>query len=368
VLIIIATDIIGGPGKGLFQFFKHAPAGEFDYILCNFNVRNRPFGQFINEAHRKNLNLVLLNQHATIDPSLLFQARKVLLETGANIVQTHGYKSNLIGFLLRRVCSHPWIGFAHGYTDDSNKIRFYNMLDRAVLGYADRVVTVSGSTKRLLVRSGVKESRISLIYNAVDPDEDKPTLDSHVVKKNYGIRVGQKVVGVVGRLNPEKGQLVFLKAFRSVLKIFPDVKALIIGDGQDRRNLEDYCKQNGMDGNVVFTGYQENMANFYQVLDILVLPSLSEGLPNAVLEAMSFGVPVVAASVGGVPEVIYDENGVLVPPGDHEALADRMTKLLRNDQLRQALGVKGRNSLYPNFSPSYRAQQIVELYKDLLSS
>lgn len=366
VLIIIATDIIGGPGKGLFQFLKYAPENEFDYILCNYNVRKRPFGHFIREARRRNLNLVLLNQHVRLDPSLILQARKILIDNDVNIIQTHGYKSNLIGFLLSRISSYPWVGFAHGYTNDGKRMRLYNMIDRTILKFTDRVVVVSESMQKLFVRSGIAESKIRLIYNAIDPDEEKPTVDARWLKKCYGIKEEQKIIGVVGRLNPEKGQLVFLKAFQKVLKRFPNVRALVIGEGQDRKKLVEYCKDNGMSESVIFTGYQENMANFYQLLDILVLPSLSEGLPNTVLEAMSYGITVIAASVGGVPEIINGDNGILFSPGDHGRLADCMVELLLNDSFRQALGIKGKNSLYPRFSPHHRAQQIISLYKDLL--
>jgi glycosyltransferase involved in cell wall biosynthesis len=368
VLIIIATDIIGGPGKGLFQFFDHAPQKEFDYVLCNFNVWNKEHGQFVREALRRNLNIMFLDQNAVIDPFLVFRARKIILQNQINIIQTHGYKSNLIGFFLRRLYSYPWLGFAHGYTYDNNRMRLYNFFDRFALRFADQVVAVSNSMKELLVRNGVKDSKIRVLYNAIDPAEGKSTIDGHKVKKEYGIREDQKIIGVVGRLNPEKGQLVFLKAFRKVLKRFPSVTALIIGEGQDREELEAYCNKHEMRESVRFTGYQEKISSFYQILDILVLPSLSEGLPNTVLEAMSFGIPVVATSVGGVPEVINNENGILVPPGDHETLVDGITRLLQDDQLRRALGIKGKDSLYPRFSPSYRAQQLIELYKNLSAS
>ncbi|TAK07836.1 MAG: glycosyltransferase family 1 protein, partial [Candidatus Manganitrophaceae bacterium] len=224
------------------------------------------------------------------------------------------------------------------------------------------------ATKELLIQSGVKESKIRVLYNAIEPAEEVPSADLHQVKEEYGIRADQKVIGVVGRLNPEKGQLIFLKAFQEIRKRFPNVIALMIGEGQDRATLEAYCDDNDMKGSVRFTGYQEKMSRFYQIFDLLVLPSLSEGLPNTVLEAMSFGVPVVATSVGGVPEVIYNGNGILVPPGDPKKLEEGILPLLHDERLRRALGEKGKSSLYPRFSPSCRAQQLIELYKNMLAS
>jgi glycosyltransferase involved in cell wall biosynthesis len=365
---MIATDAIGGPGKGLFHFLEHAPTDAFDYILCNFKLQNRPMGQFVQEASRRGLHLMLLPQRAAIDPGMILEARRVVREHGINVVQTHGYKSNVLGFFLRLFSRTPWIGFAHGYTDDNWKVRLYNRLDRFVLRCADRIVTVSDSMQNMLIRNGVEQKRIRLIYNAVDLPDRQCTFDGASLSQAHGIASGRKIVGVIGRLNPEKGQLVFLKAMRQVVTACPDVVALIVGDGQDRDALERYTHEHGLSDRVIFTGYQDNVLDYYRILDLLVVPSLSEGLPNAVLEAMSFAVPVLATRVGGIPEIIGDGNGVLVEPDDPQALADRMIELLSNEGLRASIASKGRASLYPRFDPRHRARQIVGLYEELLAA
>jgi len=221
--------------------------------------------------------------------------------------------------------------------------------------------------KALLTQHGVTAKKIRVIHNAVDPNETVPNTSGKEIRQRHGLTLDHKVIGVIGRLNPEKGQMIFLRAMEKTAQRFPDVRALIIGDGQDRAMLEGFCREKGLRDHVVFVGYQAKVANYYQVLDLLVLPSLSEGLPNTVLEAMSFGVPVLATAVGGVPEIIQNGNGMMVPPNDPEALAEGMIELLRDDALRQAMGLKGKSSLYPRFAPDYRVRQIVNLYEELLS-
>ena len=368
VLIMIATDAIGGPGKGLFHFLKHAPADAFDYVLCNFNLKNRPMGQFVQEARRRGLRLMLLRQRATFDPAMILEARRVVRDNGINVVQTHGYKSHVLGFFLRLLFRVPWIGFAHGYTDDNWKMRLYNRVDRRVLRFADRIVAVSASTRTMLIRGGVEQDRIRLIYNAVDLPAGQAATDRSRLRQAHGIGDDRIVVGVVGRLNPEKGQLVFLKAMREVVATCPGMVALIVGDGQDRGALERYSQEHGIADKVIFTGYRENVLDYYGILDLLVVPSLSEGLPNAVLEAMSFAVPVLATRVGGIPEIIGNGNGVLVDPDNPQALAERMIELLADKGLRTAIATKGRESLYPRFDPDHRARQIVGLYEELLTA
>jgi glycosyltransferase involved in cell wall biosynthesis len=338
-----------------------------DYVLCNFDFKNRRAGQFIEHARHNDLNLLLLNQRAAFDPTLLWQARRHVRERGINIVQTHGYKSNVLGVFLRAFSRKPWIAFAHGYTDDNWKMRRYMDLDLWMMRYADRVIAVSNATAELLVKSGIQKDRIRLIYNAIETPTVMPSASPAAIKRQHGVAPADKVIGVVGRLNPEKGQMIFLRALKSAIQTCPNLKALLIGDGQDRELLERYCLDNGLAEHVVFAGYRENIADYYQILDLLVLPSLSEGLPNTVLEAMSFGIPVLATRVGGVPEIIGKDNGVMVPPGDPDALAKQIVELLRNDALRASLGAEGQRSLYPRFAPEHRARQIFDVYDELLA-
>jgi len=368
VLIIISTSSIGGPGKGVFQFLKYADRGSFDYLLCSIDIGNKPKGEFIKEAVSKGLNIELLHQHFKFDPSMIWQARDIITKNDINIIQTHGYKESVLGFFLKKICKKPWIGFAHGYTNENIKVRLYNKLDSLALRAPDIVVTVSNPLKGFLVDSGISEKKIRIIYNAIDKDELKPDLSAGEVRNQYGIRNGDKLVGVIGRLSPEKGQAVFLHAFRKVAEKVPFAKAIIIGDGQDRERLMNFCSDNGLRDRVIFAGYQNNIANFYQILDLFVLPSFSEGLPNVVLEAMAFRIPVIATSVGGVPEVITDGlNGLLVPPGNSDIMAEKIIRLQGNDKGGETIAENAYRSLFPKFSPEHRAQQILTLYEELLS-
>jgi glycosyltransferase involved in cell wall biosynthesis len=131
--------------------------------------------------------------------------------------------------------------------------------------------------------------------------------------------------------------------------------------------LEELCRTSGLSDRVLFLGYRKDIADYYQAIDLLVQPSFSEGSPNTVLEAMSFGVAVLATAVGGVPEIIQGGNGMLVPPNDPDALAGKMIELLSDAALRTAIAAKGKNSLYPRFSADTRVREIVSLYDELLS-
>ena len=367
VLIMIAAEQISGPGKGVLQLVEHAAASGFEYVLCNFDRKTHSVGEFVSEAQRRKLDLRLLRQRTALDPALIVQARRLVQNHDIEIIQTHGYKSNTIGFLLRILCRRPWIGFAHGFIEVGWKNRLYNRIERLVLRRADRVVAVSGAMKELLVRHGIGAHKVRVIHNAIAPRESIPGASGLEVRQRHGIAPSDKVVGVFGRLNPEKGQRVLLKALETTVRSVQGVKVLIVGDGQDRVALEEFCRRRGLSNHVLFLGYRKDIPDYYGAIDLLVQPSFSEGSPNTVLEAMSFGVAVLATAVGGVPEIIQNGNGVMVPPNDPDALASKMIELLADPMFRREIGEKGRSSLYPRFSADTRVREIVGLYDELLT-
>jgi len=182
VLIIISTGIIGGPGKGLFQFLKKAPELGFDFTLCNFLATWMKKGkyEFYEKATAYGIRVHLIEQNFLIDPMLISRAIKVRNQCNNNIIQTHGYKPDVIGFFMKKFLKIPWIGFAHGYTYDDRKVKVYNWIDSLVLRYADKVVAVSDSMKKLLVKKGIKSSKIIIIRNAIDKSELIPSKSERI--------------------------------------------------------------------------------------------------------------------------------------------------------------------------------------------
>jgi len=370
VLIIFAASFTGGPGRGLLQLIKHAPSFSFDYTLCNFNAVYVDGGnnRFYEAAKASGIHVNLVDQYFPIDPTLLLRVLKTHHLYQNNIVQTHGYKPNIIGLFLKTFRKIPWIGFAHGYTDDNRRIKLYNRIDAFVLRFADAVITVSSSMKVLLIQKGICPDKIHVIRNAMDRAELRPMQSVETIKSELGITTGQDIIGVIGRLGPEKGQIVFLESFSQILKHHANVIALIVGDGQDKDRLVEYCREKHMAENVRFVGHVDNISDYYQIMDMLVIPSYSEGLPNVLLEAMAFEIPVVATAVGGIPEVINSNNGILVPPGDATRMAREVLRLLKDKQLSKQIQRNICEFLDSSFyQPELRAQKIAEIYRQVLS-
>jgi glycosyltransferase involved in cell wall biosynthesis len=232
---------------------------------------------------------------------------------------------------------------------------------------ATRVVTVSESLKSRLPQAARRKTVV--IPNAVDRAEVEPGSQARDVRAEFGIADRAVVAGVVGRLSPEKGQLCFLRALDLVRLEFPQVVGLLVGDGQDRAMLEAEAKELGLDKAVFFAGHTGCVGDFYRAMDVLVMPSLSEGMPNVALEAMMFAKPVVASRIGGVPEVVVDgETGFMAKAGDADALALALMRMLTAPRGMQVMGDAGRRRALENFSPTVRVERMLALYEQLFSA
>jgi len=367
VLIIIATNNLSGPGKGLMQFIQYASAHDFDYVLSNFIQKNQTTFEFMEVAKKRNLNFHLLPQKSWLDPSLIWKAYRLYKSHGCNIIQTHGYKGHIIAFVLSRLFGIKWVGVEHGWTYENFKVRLYNKLELLLLKYPDAVITVSPKLERTISKARGKKKKTAMILNAVDENELVSSIGRQGVREQLGINPDCITLGVFGRLSPEKGQHIMLEAFSSVVEKQSNIHLLLVGDGQERQSLENLAKKKNIMSKVSFVGYQRYMRDYYDASDLVVLPSLTEGLPNVVLEAMCLGKPVISTDVGGVREIINDgQNGWIVETGNHEQLATKIVEVISDKEQMSKVAAIVKQSIFPKFSPDLRAKKILQIYAELL--
>lgn len=368
VLILIDTAIIGGPGKGLFQLLKHSP--ELDYILCNFRYKNPKSTEFIDYARNHGIQITLLSQDFRFDPRPVQEISRLVRSEKVEIIQTHGYKGHLIAALLYRWLKIRWLAVAHGWTSEDWKVKIYHSLDRMLLPWADHVVTVSTKLQESIAawRPG---RPTELILNAVEEpaggNESAAAARSRI-RAECGASSDEILLGCFGRLSNEKGQAILLEAFSGLPEGAPRARLLFLGDGPDRAKLEAQACALRDPSLVQFLGHKSDLHDYYAAIDLLILPSLSEGLPNVVLEAMVSSVPVLSTDVGSVREIITDgQNGWLVKPGVPAAISGRLPELLSKPLLEE-MGRTAKASLFPKFCPRVRAERFQRIYRSLASS
>ncbi|MBJ6723675.1 glycosyltransferase [Geomesophilobacter sediminis] len=364
VLIAIDTLQIGGPGKGLLQFLRCGGMELCDPVLLGFprvGIARWPFGEAVRQSAVK---FEAITQRGPFDLSTIPKAHAVIKKHRIEILQSHGYKAHLVFFFLKRLTGLPWVAYVHGDTAENWKIKLYNRLEKALLRFADRVVVVSDQLKSKLDPKLVDSNRVRTIKNAIEPPP--PRSPSTDIRSAWGLGTDDLAVAVVGRFSPEKGQLVFIEALALVRERLKNVKGLLIGDGQDKELLQARARELGVEDALVFTGFQSDVAPYYDAADLVVLPSFSEGMPNVALEAMMFGKPVVASRVGGVPEVVVDGvTGRLVPARDPRRLAEAILAVLADPRLCAEYGQAGKKRVLEEFDPYRRAEQMTAVYAQL---
>lgn len=369
IFVSIDTEKVGGPGKGVLQFFKSGGSELSDPLVVLFDDGSMGKWQFKEALINAGMPFDILKQRMTYDPFLIPQAYRLIKSKGVQILQSHGYKPHVLCLALKLMTGLPWIAFVHGWTAENLKIEFYAKLDRFILRFADKIVVVSNAIKNRLNLNWIDEKKIKTIYNAIEPSEYDDLSLSNDIRNIYGISEKEKIIGVVGRFSPEKGQLYFLDAFKLIKDRFANVKAMLVGDGQDKEKILQKIKEYKLEKDVILTGYQEKITQFYKAFDVVVMPSLSEGMPNVALEAMLFEKPVIATNVGGIPEVVIDKvTGSIVPSQAPELLANQIIRIIDDPNLALEYGNAGRERVLAEFIPRKRVERIIELYTDLISN
>jgi glycosyltransferase involved in cell wall biosynthesis len=365
IVHLTASTFHGGPERQMLGLAHHLPPTDATFFLSFAEGgRCRPF---LSTARHHGFEAISL-EHDT--PRLVGAVREIaghLKAIGAHLLCCHGYKANLLGRLAARRVEIPAVAIARGWTGENFKVRLYERFDRFHLCWMDHVVCVSEAQAARVRRAGVRPTRMSIIYNAIDPLRFRePDQRYHAKLLRYFRQPRSHVIGAAGRLSPEKGFDVLVAAAERVQRTYPSVGFVLFGEGPQRARLQQQINAAGMGQTFVLAGFRPDFDRFLPHLDLLVLPSYTEGLPNVVLEAFAAAVPVVATAVGGTPEVIEEDiSGYLVPPGDAQTMAERISEALASTDHRLDMGRKGRLYVQEKFGFTMQARLYRELFEQL---
>ncbi len=366
IVVLISTRIVGGPAKGLLQVIPELNRrGHFEIVLCTFaNVGERP-SPFLLACRERGIRVVVLTQKFHLDPAPL-RVLRGLLEPPGSLLQTHGYKEAVFGAALRRLTGRPWVAFHHGTTEENLKVRLYHRLNKVLTQRADAIVSVS---RELADRTVAPRHRakLTIIENAVESAPSAALVRTRTLRDKWAAK--GCVMGCIGRLSREKGQALLIEAGGRLVRQGAVFTIVFVGDGPERESLVEKAQASGIGSHVRFLGHVKNPSEIYANLDMLVLPSFKEGMPNVILEAMQWQLPIVSTSVGAVPEMlVHGVSGLLVRPGDAMAMARAIAALMGDREKAVRMGAKARAALYPRFSPEKRVERFETLYRRVLES
>ena len=359
----------GGLENGLVHLINGTPPGRYRHALvCLADATD-----FVRRIHQPGVELIQLHRRAGQDWAVLARLGRTLRALRPAIVHTRNLSALEGQIPAALVSGARRVHGEHGRDvfDLAGANRKYNLLRRAIRPLVHRYVPVSRDLAEWLERRiGVEPERIRQIYNGVDPLRFSPRQGARPNLAPPGFLPDPAlVVGTVGRLAGVKDQATLLDAFACATSgdAIPQARLVLVGDGPLRKDLEGRARALGIAGRVWFAGDRADVNDLMRLFDLFALPSLGEGISNTVLEAMASGLPVIATRVGGNPELVREgSTGVLVPPGDPEALGAQIARLLADADLRRGLGRAARERIIQGFSWERCVEQYLGVYDELL--
>lgn len=306
------------------------------------------------------------------DANMLRQVRscaKYLRENKIDLIHTHDFYTNIFGMLAGRLARTPARVASKRETDGMRSVTQKAMEKNAYI-FAHSVVANAAAIKQHLVDRGVRENKIEVIHNGLDPARlaVDPKRSREGILSVLGLPMGKKLVTIVANLrHPVKNIPMFLRAAQIVSGAIPDAAFVIAGEGELMSEMKAMTAELRIASRVYFLGRCAKIAELLSVSYAGVLSSTSEGFSNSILEYMAAALPVVATRVGGAEEAVVEaETGFLVPSDDHDAMAERLIELLKNTHKASRLGGRGRSKVYLDFSLNRQLQSTRALYEKLL--
>jgi len=324
---------------------------------------------FVNVARQAGIRAHSIPMRHKLDFGIITKLRDLIIKEKIDLVHTHGVRANLVGRLAARMAGvNVIVTTVHSllvqdYPDLFSRLA-NTLIEKASRNLTTHFIAVSEGLQKALVKQGIPQSKITVIYNGLNPELFlKPGISRGQWRKKAGFRPDVPLVAIVGRLHPVKGHRYFLKSAAGILKERADVHFLVVGSGPERDRLEEYTRKLGIADHVTFTGFVTDVSELMPDINLLVVPSLWEGFGLTALEAMVVEVPVVATSVGGLPEIVnHGTTGMLVPPADEAGLIRGITWMLDHPQEAAEMAAAAKTAVEKKFTARAMARRTEQVY------
>ena len=361
VVEVMATGTNGGAQEHVFNLVNRLDLGFYDVSIMSLSP-----GSAVRKLQRHGFEVTVIDEPDDVIATATLAAH--LADARPDVVHNHMYRAEVVGTkaaIALGTAGHrrPWVIS----TVHSSRVRSCEDQEqlRRLTPSMDRLVVVSNAIDRKVVEEGRLGAERVLIYNGVDLERYDHQEPCCTLRDEYAMEPDAGIVGVVGRLELEKGHPTLLEAWPMVLERVPGAYLLIVGEGSRQDLLRQIAREQGIERHVIFTGRRDDIPAVTAALDVAVLPSYREAQGLTILEAMAMSRPVVASNVGGIPEMVQDGvTGLLVPPHDPPALAAAIARLLTNHQLADMLARAGHDLVHDRFCIQIMVNAVQALYDD----
>lgn len=366
---VVLAELAGSAGYGggeryLELLFDRLDRAEFSPLL----VCPEP-GPFVEKMTAMGIPTNVVHLRPLFNPLALLRLAHWLRRNDVTILQTHGARANVYGCLAAWLAGVPCVvstihNSIKDYDINSIQRFVYRTIQRVLLPLTDRVICVSEALRRDLISDcpGAAPKAIT-VWNGIDPALFSGRGDRNKIRREWCVG-GGPVLLTVARLTEQKGHRFLIEALPALVAEWPSLVCLFVGEGETREALRDLARANGVEQSCRFAGAWNDVVDWYAAADVVVLPSLSEGFPFVVLEALAMSRPVVATNVNGVPEIIHDgSTGLLVSPRNPQALEAAIRTLLHDPGLAARLGPAGQKEVLARFTAGKMVQDTVRVFE-----
>jgi glycosyltransferase involved in cell wall biosynthesis len=374
ILFVTASPghVFGGGKQAFYNLIRRLDRRRFNPL-----VATTPTGRYAEMLRAEEIKLFPLSVHNRFDLRTPYHLARIVRENAVTILHSHGGgRADFFIYLASKLVNIPVkittvANLVERWFDvHPIQLSVYKKIQRKAEKAFDHFICVSDYLAGHLMRQhGLDRTKINTIYNGVDLNYFDEVPNYPNVKNEFLQRGEQILIGAVGRLVPEKGLKYLLAAIPNVLKRFSEARLLLVGDGPLRTDLERIVTDLDLTGKVTFVGFRSDMREILSALDILVLPSLLEGFPMIILEAMAMATPIVASDIPGIREQLIDgKSGILVPTKDSNALASAIIRMLEDKQAARRIGLEARKTVDEKFSIEKMVAETESLYLSLLKA
>lgn len=375
IVHIISNLSIGGAQLLLFDILKTLQS-ETNYDITLITIDSGFYKEKFTSA---GINVIDIYSKGLVNPLIYLRLKKFLSALKPHIVHTHLLKADFYGRLAAKRLGIKHI-FSTCHNDSTVHITsvfsgevIFNKIDNWVLKYSNsKIVAISQNVKQYLLNRLDKNlhSRIKVIYNGIDIKKEEYILNDEEIKyfrNNLGFKVNDFVISVIGRLEEQKGHLPFLK---SIIKLIPkfNLRIIFVGEGSKRKEIEKYVKEYNLEENVILTGFQSQPEKFFEISDLVIVPSLWEGFGIVVCEAMIKNKIILASNVGGIPEIIDDGiTGFLYNLNDEKQMREKLEFIIKNFSELKNITSAAKKKVKEKFDIMKNSLNYSDYYKDTLN-
>ena len=375
ILFVIVNLTFGGGERVFSQVIRGLNKEKFDvFVAC------QPGGIFEEKLREVGIKIEPLDMTSRYNLGTISQLKKIIETKNIQIVHSQDGRADFFARIAGKIANVPIIissvaMLVEGYDVNIFRKVLYILMDRWSERCVDKFIVLSEVLRHTLIeRHRIEPEKIVKIYNGIEIDEYKPNnergirIEDSGLRKEFGFRNDVPVIGTIGRLVWQKGFEYLIKAIPKIVKDLPEAKFLIVGEGPLREKLEELGKRLKVKDNIIFTGFRSDIKEILASIDVLVMPSLLEGLPMVLLEGMAMAKPIVATNIDGISEVLENgKTGLLVPPKDTDTLAEAIIEILNNKTKASHLGQNARKIVEEKFSVEKMVEQIEWVYEGLLN-